>query len=84
MFVPSDAPADWELYESQTKRFRNFIIRANRYPTLQFSGEEEGGGVVGGDTVSKTGRDKVVLVEVGVAVGGSTGRGRYSSGWVYR
>ena len=81
MFGPSDAPADWELYESQTKRFRNFIIRANRYPTLQFSGE--GGGVEGGDTVSKTGRDKVVLVEVGIAVGRSTGRGTYSSGWVY-
>lgn len=33
-----DIHPDWELYESQTKQFQNFITRANRYPSLQLGG----------------------------------------------
>ena len=46
--------SDWELYESQTTRFTNFIIRANRYPVLQ---------LLGGGVATST-NNKIVLVEV--------------------
>ena len=56
--------ADWELYESQTRQFQNFLIRANRYPSLKLGGSERGGGGGGGG-----GRErKVVLVEVSYRV----------------
>jgi len=51
---PEPRPGDLVFYpESQTKQFRHFLARANRYPSLQVgrTGEEEKG-------------RKVVLVEV--------------------
>lgn len=63
---------DWELYESQTKQFTNFLIRANRYPALQIigltagdgGGDEQGGGGGGeGEGGRRHNKAKVVLVE---------------------
>lgn len=51
---PEPRPGDLVFYpESQTKQFRHFLARANRYPSLQ----------VGGTGEEEKGR-KVVLVEV--------------------
>ena len=52
--LPEPRPGDLVLYpESQAKQFRHFLMRANRYPSLQMCGAGE------------EGRErKVVLVEV--------------------
>lgn len=53
-------PGDQILYqESQSKQFQNFLLRANRYPSLVFGGEKERG-VVSGQSRTR----KVVLIEV--------------------
>ena len=61
---------DWELYESQTNRFLNFITRANRYPTLQLLGGGVANGLGEGVANSMGGgvanhcNGKIVLIEV--------------------
>ena len=54
VLLPEPRPGDLILYpESQAKQFRHFLVRANRYPSLQMGGAGE------------EGRErKVVLVEV--------------------
>lgn len=53
-------PGDQVLFlESQVKQFQNFILRANRYPSLAVT---LGGSVVPGGGASV--KNKVVLVEV--------------------
>ena len=55
---------DWEIYESQSKQFQNFLIRANKYPSLQLN---LGEGITT-DTSWHGLQNKVVLVEVSVGV----------------
>ena len=54
VLLPEPRPGDLVLYtESQAKQFRHFLVRANRYPSLQVGGAGEEGR-----------EKKVVLVEV--------------------
>lgn len=54
-------PGDQILFpESQSKQFQNFIIRANRYPSLVIGG----GGMSERGVASNSNKKKVVVVEV--------------------
>ena len=48
--------------ESQSKQFQNFLIRANRYPSLVLGGG--GAGTEGDGALNPMQKSKVVLVEV--------------------
>ena len=55
-------PGDLVVYaESQTKQFRSFLLRANRYPSLLVGGASGCGLGASGCGLNK----KIVIVEVG-------------------
>ena len=66
--LPEAQTRDYEFQESQTKQFFNFLIRGNKYPSLQFSlsshselkEDRERGGRGGGEER----KSKIVLIEV--------------------
>ena len=67
--LPEAQTRDYEFQESQTKQFFNFLLRGNKYPSLQFSlsshselkEDRERGGERGGGEERKS---KIVLIEV--------------------